>query len=107
MPDQQADLLLVTVTEVETKAVIDAVRDETGKEAVVETVGTKTYHDLGEVHGTRVWHVRSEPGAMGLGSAIQTVQKGIEALSPDAVVMVGIAFGIDEARTSCVRTQVD
>ncbi len=39
--------------------------------------------------------VQSEMGAGGLGASLQTAQKGIEALSPAAVIMVGIAFGMN------------
>ncbi|HEX9951963.1 MAG TPA: hypothetical protein VGB53_09365, partial [Rubricoccaceae bacterium] len=96
MADSRADLLLVTVTTVETKAVLQAFRDATGQEAVITPISRKTYYDLGVVNGTRVMLVRSEPGTAGLGAGMQTVQKGVEALSPAAVIMVGIAFGVDE-----------
>ena len=92
MIDLRADLLLVTVTTVETKAVLQAFREATSRAATVTPIGGKDYHDLGDVNGTRVALVRSEPGAIGLGAALQTVQKGIEALSPAAVIMAGIAF---------------
>lgn len=65
-----------------------------------ETIGKKTYYDLGTVNQTRVWLVRSEPGSGSLGAAQQTVQKGIEALSPDAVIMAGVAFGVNEEKQS-------
>ena len=36
----------------------------------------------------------------GLGASLLTVQKGISKLAPTAVIMVGIAFGINAARES-------
>ena len=78
----QADVLLVTVTKVETRAVFQAFRDATGADPRPEAIGDKTYHDLGTVNETRVWMAQSEMGAGGLGAAQQTVQKGIEALAP-------------------------
>ena len=50
--------------------------------------------------GARVFLVQSEMGSGGLGAAQQTVQRGIAALSPSAVIMVGIAFGVDEQKQS-------
>ena len=91
----QADVLLVTVTEVETLAVFQAFRKATGADPRPEAIGDKTYHDLGTVNETRVWLVQSEMGSVSLGAAQQTVHVGIETLAPCAVVMVGIAFGVN------------
>ena len=98
MADLHADLLLVTATTVETSTVLQVFGEAKGREAETVAIGSKTYRNLGAVNGTRVALVRTEPGAVGLGGALQTVQKGIEALSPAAVVMVGIAFGVDEGK---------
>ena len=98
MADLHADLLLVTATTVETTTVLRVFEGETGQKAKTVATGSKTYRDLGVVNGTRVALVRTEPGAVVLGGALQTVQKGIEALSPAAVIMVGIAFGVDEGK---------
>ena len=90
-----ADLLLVTATKIETRAAFQAFRDATSADSRPEAIGDKTYHDLGTVNDTRVWLVQSEQGAGGLGAMQQTVQKGLETLAPSAVVMVGIAFGVN------------
>ena len=95
---QQADVLLVTVTKVETQAVLKAFQDHTGREPTLRPIGDKTYHDLGIVNGARVWLVRSEMGVGGLGASLQTITKAIAVLSPGAVIMVGIAFGVDERK---------
>src|SRR5437762_3451165 len=86
----QADVLLVTVTAVETMAVRRVF-------PVVQRhfIGNRTYYDLGEVGGVKVFLVRSEMGAGGQGGAMLTIQKGIDELSPSAIIMVGIAFGVD------------
>ena len=44
--------------------------------------------------------VQSEMGAGGLGASQQTVQKGIDALSPAAVIMTGVAFGVNPKKQS-------
>ena len=94
----QADILLVTVTKVESLAVLEAFEKHTGQKPRLEPRGDKTYHDLGTVNGARVSLVLSEMGAGGLGGAQQTVTKAIAELRPAAVVMVGIAFGMDERK---------
>ena len=73
-------------------------REATGKDPLPESVGDRTYHDLGEVKGVHVFLALSEMGAGGMGASQQAVQKAIDALRPSAVIMVGIAFGVDEEK---------
>src|SRR5262245_55800467 len=93
----QTDVLLVTVTTVETQAVLKAFGVE-GKPDRAKHIDGRVYFDLGTVNGARVWSTQSEMGAGGLGAAQQAVTKGIAALSPVAVIMVGIAFGMNEKK---------
>ena len=58
------------------------------------------YQDLGVVNSAKVFLVQSEMGSVGLGASLLTIQKGIYALSPSAVIMAGIAFGIDSKKQS-------
>jgi nucleoside phosphorylase len=53
------------------------------------------YWELGDQAGRRLFLVRSEMGAGGAGGSLVTVKDAIEDLSPDWVVMVGIAYGVD------------
>jgi nucleoside phosphorylase/tetratricopeptide (TPR) repeat protein len=94
----KADVLIVTVTEVESRAVMDVFRKATGKDPKPEPVAGDLYLDLGEINGSRAFMALSGMGAGGLGGAQERVRKGIEALSPSAVIMVGIAFGVNEAK---------
>jgi len=94
----QADVLIVTATPVESRAVIDAFAELTGQLARPVLVGDRVYHDLGEVHNTHVFLALTEMGSGGLGASQQAVQKGIAALRPAAVILVGIAFGVDEQK---------
>lgn len=99
MPDSEtiiADVLIVTVTPVESRAVLQAFKKFTGNDAKSIPIGDRVYRDLGTVNGAKVFMALSEMGATGLGAAQQAVQKGIAALQPHAVIMVGIAFGADE-----------
>lgn len=93
-----ADVLIVTVTDVESRAVMEVFREATGKEARPEPIGNDLYLDLGEISGSRVFMTLSGMGSGGVGGSQERVRKGIVALSPSAVIMVGIAFGINEAK---------
>ncbi len=96
----RADVLIVTVTRVETRAVLAAFESATDQKASTVPIGDKVYRDLGTVNGTRVFLALSEMGAMGLGSSLLSVGKGIAALHPSAVMMVGIAFGVNDQKQS-------
>lgn len=89
-----ADILIVTVTKVETTAVLNAFG--VGQQATPQSIEDRVYFDLGIVNGAHIKLTRSEMGTGGLGASLQAVGKGIDALSPTAVIMVGIAFGVNE-----------
>jgi nucleoside phosphorylase len=93
----QADILLVTVTEMESRAALAVFDEHAKREAPVMEIEGRHYFDLGSVRGARVAMTQSEMGTGGLDASLQTVQKG-DALSPDAVIMVGIAFGVDQTK---------
>src|SRR5579875_1347637 len=88
---QKADVLLVTVTEMEAKAVLNLFPDH---KACHLGPGAKTYYDLGLAADASVFMVQSEMGIGGAGGALLTVHEAISALSPSVVIMVGIAFGL-------------
>ena len=94
----RADVLLVTVTKVETLAVFDALKKHGGSDPEARGIADKTFFSLGIINGATVWLVQAEMGSGGVGATHQTVDKGIAALSPGAVIMVGIAFGVDEEK---------
>ncbi|NTU85469.1 MAG: hypothetical protein HGA45_39965 [Chloroflexales bacterium] len=93
-----ADVLLVTVTDVETDAVRDALAERHGRSFQTTFLGDKTYRDLGLIGGARAMLVRSEMGAGGPGGSLLTVAAGIAALRPAAIIMLGIAFGVAPGR---------
>lgn len=94
----QADVLFVTVTPVESKAVIQTFEPATGQKAKPTSLDGRIYFDLGMVNGAHVFLTQSEMGTGGLDASLQTTTKAIEALNPAAVIMVGIAFGMDETK---------
>ena len=92
----QADVLIVTATPVESKAVMAAFEALTGQRNQQVSTDDRVYRDLGEAGGTRVFLALTEMGSGGLGASQQAVHKGIDALRPGAVLLVGIAFGADK-----------
>ena len=92
----KADVLIVTVTKVESQTVMKVFQEATGKQPRPERIGDRAYHDLGEVNGARVFMALSEMGAEGLGASQQVVQKGIAALRPSVVILVRMAFGVNK-----------
>lgn len=93
-----ADVMLVTVNKHETQAVVQSFREATGAEARTISINDRFYRDLGTINGTKVFHALSEMGTAGPGATLQTVDKGIQALNPGAVICVGIAFGVNEKK---------
>ncbi|KYF62697.1 hypothetical protein BE11_18935 [Sorangium cellulosum] len=91
----RCDVLLITVTQTETQAVLDAAEPMTSCTAGWVRGHVKIYHDLGEIGGARVFLVQSETGAKTQGGSVSTTLRGILERKPSLVVMVGIAFGVD------------
>lgn len=97
-PLVRADVLLVTATYVETSAVLAASKVVTGTDHVLRHAAVETYYDLGTLNGARLCLVQSEMGTGGPGGSTLTVSRSIQDLSPSAVLMVGIAFGMEEGK---------
>jgi nucleoside phosphorylase len=89
------DVLLVVATLIEARAVLDACEQATGQASEQHFIGNNTYFSLGVIGGARIFLVQTEMGTGGPGGALLTVSAGISVLSPSAVIMVGVAFGIN------------
>lgn len=92
------NILIVTVTKVESEAVLQTFQEATGQQAKDELKNNLVYKYLGEIKGAKVFMALSEMGASGPGASHATVRNGIVALQPGAVIMVGIAFGVDKKK---------
>lgn len=92
----RVDLLLITVTKGETLAVLNLVEKKLGHKYTTEHIDLQTYYDLGSIGGARTFMLRSEMGSGGPSGSTTTVSEAITTLNPSAIIMVGIAFGIDE-----------
>jgi nucleoside phosphorylase len=91
---RSCDVLLVTATQVETQAVLSACQQETGHPFTRQFLEEGVYYDLQAISGARTFLVQSEMGAGGLAGSMLTVEEGIRVLSPSAVLLVGIAYGM-------------
>jgi len=91
----RTDILLITVTDVEAQAALTLFAEETEQPFQRHFIGDTTYFDLGMLGGARIMMVRSEMGASGPHGSLLVVDEGIRTLSPSTVIMVGVAFGID------------
>ncbi|MBX5449023.1 TIR domain-containing protein [Thermogemmatispora sp.] len=91
---QRCDVLLVTATEVETRAVRELAVNEWGARFERQYSRIETYYSLGEIGGAATWLLRTQMGALGAGGATLAVSEAISKLRPEAVIMVGIAFGL-------------
>jgi nucleoside phosphorylase/tetratricopeptide (TPR) repeat protein len=96
--DNKADILLVTATEIESKTVLSQFKKVTKEKAKPHSIDGRVYFELGKINAASVFMTQSEMGSTGLDASLQTISKGIEALNPIGVIMVGIAFGINEAK---------
>lgn len=95
---RHCDVLLVTAKLEETEAIVNACEQDTGRSHTLKFLGAGAYFDLDKIGGARTFLVQSEMGAGGPGGATLTVQEGIQFLSPSAVILVGIAFGMQQKK---------
>ncbi|HEX5736613.1 MAG TPA: NACHT domain-containing protein [Blastocatellia bacterium] len=91
----RCDVLLVTVTDVETESLLERTKALTNRDYKELPGRHKTYFDLGEIGGVRVFAVRSEMGADTRGGSLLTVKDAIDEVQPSDVILVGIAFGVN------------
>ena len=95
--NKMADVLLIVATEVERDAILAAF-DESGREYVREFIGVNSYWVFPPVKGASVALVQCRAGSGGPGGSTLTASESITALSPQAVIMPGIAFGVDDRK---------
>ena len=89
------DVLLVTVTDIETESLLETAKSLTNRDYKELPGQHKTYFDLGVIGGLQVFAVRSEMGSDTVGGSLLTIKDAILEVKPSAVVMVGIAFGVN------------
>jgi nucleoside phosphorylase/uncharacterized protein YjbI with pentapeptide repeats len=90
-------IVLLTVNEYETRAVLDAFLGKDRPHNQVPQEGL-LYDDLGIHGGYQVLHTTTEMGSSGLGATQDRARAAIEHIKPHAVIAVGIAFGVNEKK---------
>lgn len=90
-PRVSAEVLLVSVTDVEAQAILTAFPSP-----IKTVIQNRTYYSLGIVGETRTYMVQAT--SMGPVGVRTCIEDGIRALSPKAVILVGIAFGLQADR---------
>jgi nucleoside phosphorylase len=90
-------IVLVTVNNNETNALLDAFV-YINKVPTQESRGRVTYNKLGNYGGCLIVHTICEMGAGGIGASQQRTREAIEHWNPVAIIAVGVAFGMDEAK---------
>ncbi|MBN1438906.1 MAG: hypothetical protein JW929_05795, partial [Anaerolineales bacterium] len=93
-------VLLLCATDVERKAVLAAAKAAVGRKHTLHHGRTRTYYLLGDIGGASVALVQCEKGSGTPGGSESTVFAAIDELHPYAVIMVGIAFGVDKKNQS-------
>lgn len=99
-PSTMQRVLLVTATPVESQTLINAFVSETGKVPEAKKIDGYVYQHLGPIGGFDAHLAICEMGSGGTHGSQEAVRKAINALNPSVVIMVGIAFGVDQKKFS-------
>jgi nucleoside phosphorylase len=95
---QYVDLLLMTVTDIERRALLSKMDPWPGEEAIlVGSISYNTYR-FGQFGRYRAAQVESAMSSEGRDGARATLQAAIGELNPKAILLLGIAFGINPKR---------
>ena len=92
---EQLSILLVTATDIETDELLKSLSPLPNQEQIVQVfVDNQTYY-IGLLGVYGIVLVQSEMGAIGSSSSLVTSINAISLWQPKAIIMIGIAFGID------------
>lgn len=92
---QSCDVLLVTVTDIETQTLTRMLEDKVGPGQQV-LGGSSVYWDYGPVGGVRISLLRTRMGAGGSGGTALSVSDALRDRRPAMVISVGIAFALSD-----------
>ncbi|MGY4155654.1 nucleoside phosphorylase [Bradyrhizobium sp. USDA 4461] len=93
-------LLIATATAIERDAVLQMAKQYTGADPILIFGSRRSYYRLGGVGGVDLFLVQSEMGSLSPGASHSTIADALDELHPVGVIMVGIAFGVNEKRQS-------
>lgn len=91
-------ILIVTATDVESNTTHQKLKPLLGHDSILKVfIGDHTYY-LGVLGVYNIVHVQCSMGSISRDSSIMTVTNALNATKTKVVVMVGIAFGVDEEK---------
>lgn len=88
-------VLLITVTTTETRALKEAISAATGSQPSIMRVDGFSYQSYGAFGEYELFHQISGMGSGGVDGSQESVRRGIQAIQPNVILMIGIAFGVD------------
>ena len=86
----ESRVLIVTATDIETRAILRAFKNYR-----MEYPGNITVYDFGDVGGVHLYLLQSGVGTTGPNAAAATISEAVAHLHPNSIIMAGIAFGVD------------
>ncbi|MDR3680061.1 MAG: hypothetical protein P4L41_08855 [Flavipsychrobacter sp.] len=93
---KECSILVVTATDLETNAIHKKIKPVVNYEKIIKTYdGSLTYY-IGSLGNYYVVHVQSGMGSISRDSSIMTVTNALSRLKSKIVIMIGIAFGVEE-----------
>lgn len=91
-------ILLVTATDLETKFTHKKIKPLNGYDKILKLFeGDLTYY-IGMLGIYKIAHVQSSMGSLSRSSSIMTVSTALDKIKSKVVIMVGVAFGVDEGK---------
>jgi len=91
-------VLLFTVSRAESQALKTALIDATGREPKLKKIDGFSYQTYGLFGDYEIIHQISGMGSGGTEGSQESVGRSISAVLPAAVIMIGIAFGVDSSK---------
>ena len=101
----KCEYLLITVTDLETEMLYKIFKNRYNRNPEIVTCEYGTYYDLGlfgKERASRVFHVKSEMGSDTPGGSLITTFSALIDLKPIKLIMVGIAFGLNNQKIGTV-----
>jgi nucleoside phosphorylase len=95
---EECDVILVFVNENEKKAVCDVFKEKCEHDPGVKGGDVLTYHNFGSIGGAKVLGLQIEMGSTTRGGSSAALPEAIKETSPQYVILVGIAFGMDRKK---------
>lgn len=95
---QDGIALIVTVTDIETDATHERLSPINGYSKILQVFDDVSTYYFGVFGKYNIVNVQSNMGSIGRDSAIMTISSAVNTLKPKFVIMIGIAFGVDDKK---------